>query len=92
MEPMSGLYGSLGITNVSTKFSFLTVETTGSYTMLQPSVGLKLTGAPGLAVGLEAGFRVLLSDEVTLADETSEDVLPFGTSDGFLDLSLGLSF
>ena len=92
MEPMSGLYGSLGITNVSTKFSSPLFEASGSYTMLQPAVGVKLTGAPGLAIGLEAGFRVLLSDEVTLADETSEDVLPFGTSDGFLDLSLGFSF
>ena len=92
MEPMSGLYGSVGITNVSTKFSFVTVETTGSYTMLQPAVGVKLTGSPGLAVGLEAGFRLLLSDEVTLADETSEDVVPFGTGGGFLDLSLGFSF
>jgi len=92
MEPMSGLYGAVGITNVSTKFSFLTVETTGSYTMLQPAVGVKLTGSPGLAVGLEAGFRLLLSDEVTLADETSEDVVPFGTGGGFLDLSLGFSF
>jgi hypothetical protein len=72
MEPMSGLYGSVGITNVSTKFSFLTVETTGSYTMLQPAVGVKLTGSPGLAVGLEAGFRLLLSDEVTLVDDSFE--------------------
>ena len=92
MEPMSGLYGSLGITNVSTKFSSPLFEASGSYTMLQPAVGVKLTGSPGLAVGLEAGFRVLLSDEVTLADETSEDVLPFGTSDGFLDVSVGFSF
>ncbi len=93
VEPMSGLYGSVGLSSVNVNISSEYFDSSTAVLMLQPSVGLKLTGAPGLAVGIEAGFNVMLSGEATFGDQESNvDVVPFGTDGGFLDVSLGFSF
>jgi hypothetical protein len=93
VEPMSGLYGSVGLSSVNVNISSEYFDSSAAVLMLQPSVGLKLTGAPGLAVGIEAGFNVTLSGEVTFGDEESDvAVEPFGTGGGFLDVSVGFSF
>ena len=93
VEPMSGLYGSVGLSSVNVNISSEYFDSSAAVLMLQPSVGLKLTGAPGLAVGLEAGFNVMLSGESSFGDKASGvEVEPFGTGGGFLDVSVGLSF